>query len=552
MSELLTIISIESVPLHALHNDASPASPPPPINPPHVTSENGLQVTLESQDRSLRQGRIIIIIAVLTGVNFLASLCNGFITIGLPQMASDLSLAEGLLIWPSAVYFLTSSACLLVAGSVADVIGNRRVNLTGCFLVGVFILGCGFARTGIELIMFRAMQGVAVSLCLPTSVAIVATSIPSGRRRNIGFSCLGFIQPIGFSLGMVLEGVIADTVGWRFSYYLTGSLSLAFFALSLWALPRDGVVEGSVLVKLQKDIDWVGAIMASTSLGVFSYVLATLTSTVTNIRQPASISLLVLSIALVPAFIKWEHRRERSNLPQLIPNSLWRNPVFTSVCLTVLFSNAVANAMEIFCSLLYDSYPTPSIAHLLTSSVSFQEVQKTSALGASLRILPSLLVAFFVQLTTGLIVHRTTPYLLILASLCLSAGAPLIMALTSPHWPYWYAAFPAQLLAPVACDIMFTIGLLAVSEEFPAHTQAMAGAVFSTVAQFGTSIGLTAIAVVAAAVTNSKVHKEKERSEELLAGYRAGFWTQFALMGLACLIGTFGLRKIGRIGLKRD
>lgn len=122
--------------------------------------------------------------------------------------------------------------------------------------------------------MFRAMQGIAVSLCLPTSVAIIANAAPGGRERNIGFSCLGFVQAIGFSLGMVLEGVILDTVGWRFSYYLSGSLSLALFGLSLWVLPRDAVVEGSLFLKLQKEIDWVGALVASTSLAAFSYVLA--------------------------------------------------------------------------------------------------------------------------------------------------------------------------------------------------------------------------------------------------------------------------------------
>jgi hypothetical protein len=126
------------------------------------------------------------------------------------------------------------------------------------------------------------------------------------------------------------------------------------------------------------------------------------------------------------------------------------------------------------------------------------------------------------------------------------------MALISPHWPYWYAAFPAQLLAPVACDIMLTIGLLIVSEEFPAHTQGLAGAVFSTVAQFGTSVGLMVIAVVAAAVTNSEMDQGLGRVQELLAGYRVGFWTQFASMGLACMIGAFGLRSIGRVGVKRD
>jgi len=172
------------------------------------------------------------------------------------------------------IYSLTSSSCLLLAGSIADVIGNKRVNLLGCFLTSIFILACGLSRRGIELIMFRAMQGIAMSLCLPTSVAIVAHAAPSGRTRNIGFSCLGFVQPIGFSLGMVLEGFILDTVGWRFSYYLCGSLSFALFVVNLWALPKDVVIGIPLFAKLRQDIDWVGALAVSTSLGLISYILA--------------------------------------------------------------------------------------------------------------------------------------------------------------------------------------------------------------------------------------------------------------------------------------
>lgn len=120
--------------------------------------------------------------------------------------------------------------------------------------------------------MFRAMQGVAVSLCLPTSVGIVANAIPPGRKRNIGFSCLGFVQPIGFSLGLVFEGVILDTVGWRFSFYLVGGLSLAFFAVSVWALPRDATMDSFALSSLNQ-IDWLGALMAASCLALMSYVL---------------------------------------------------------------------------------------------------------------------------------------------------------------------------------------------------------------------------------------------------------------------------------------
>lgn len=62
--------------------------------------------------------------------------------------------------------------------------------------------------------------------------------------------------------------------------------------------------------------------------------------------------MLIISIALVPAFVFWERRQERLRKPALIPNSLWKNAVFTSVCLMVMFSYAVTNAMELFCSLL--------------------------------------------------------------------------------------------------------------------------------------------------------------------------------------------------------
>ena len=148
------------------------------------------------------------------------------------------------------------------------------VNLIGCFAAGWFIIGCGLARTGIELIMFRAMQGIAASLCLPTSVAIVASITRSGRERNIAFSCLGFTQPVGFSIGLVLEGVFIDTIGWRFAYYLFGSLSLLLFVVSLWALPADKVDVRSKMSRLKSDIDWIGAVMACGALSIFSYVLA--------------------------------------------------------------------------------------------------------------------------------------------------------------------------------------------------------------------------------------------------------------------------------------
>lgn len=100
--------------------------------------------------------------------------------------------------------------------------------------------------------------------------------------------------------------------------------------------------------------------------------------------------------------------------------------------------------------------------------------------------------------------------------------------------------------------MIFTVGILLVSEVFPDRTQALAGAVFNTVTQFGQAMGLALMGVVSGSVTHNSRYADKNAPGALLAGYRAGFWTCTGFMALTCFIGALGLRKSGRVGLKRD
>lgn len=93
---------------------------------------------------------------------------------------------------------------------------------------------------------------------------------------------------------------------------------------------------------------------------------------------------------------------------------------------------------------------------------------------------------------------------------------------------------------------------MVIADSFSPKTQALAGAVFNTVAQFGTSIGLTAFAIISATVTQNSAYADKSSPEALMAGYRAVFWTCFGLMMAASGIGAWGLRKVGKVGLKRE
>ena len=143
----------------------------------------------------------------------------------------------------------------------------------GCFLLACFILGCGLARTGIELIMFRAMQGIAVALCLPTSVGILTNAVASGKRRNVGFACMGLGQPLGFSLGLVLGGVFVDNVGWRAGWYMCAGAIMLCFLVGIWTIPADSLTQPPSLERFKADIDWIGAIVATACLALLAYVL---------------------------------------------------------------------------------------------------------------------------------------------------------------------------------------------------------------------------------------------------------------------------------------
>ena len=121
--------------------------------------------------------------------------------------------------------------------------------------------------------MFRAMQGVAVALCLPTSVGILTNAIPSGKRRNVGFACMGLAQPLGFSFGLVLGGVFVDTIGWRAGWYICAGAIMFCFIVGIWTIPADSLTQAPTLERLKSDINWTGAIVATAWLALLSYVL---------------------------------------------------------------------------------------------------------------------------------------------------------------------------------------------------------------------------------------------------------------------------------------
>ncbi|KAJ0126061.1 Uncharacterized protein HZ326_30835 [Fusarium oxysporum f. sp. albedinis] len=182
--------------------------------------------------------RKVAAIAYLCGVSVTSSATNGLIVIGLPELTEDLRLPPSLAFWPSSVQGLAIASTLLLAGAIADVAGPRPVNLLGCMFNCIFMLTCGLVKSGEELVILRALQGVATALHLSSSVALVTKVQPQGRGRNLSFACLGLSQLLGFSASLVVGGILIDTIGWRSGWYFCGGLTQAFYPYSIFHMER--------------------------------------------------------------------------------------------------------------------------------------------------------------------------------------------------------------------------------------------------------------------------------------------------------------------------
>ena len=224
------------------------------------------------------------------------------------------------------------------------------------------------------------------------------------------------------------------------------------------------------------------------------------------------------------------HYQQRWHRPALIPNTLWQNKTFTCICINVFLIWGVFTSVEQFVNFY------------------FQNIKRDSTIRAGIQFIPTCVAGAAANLTMALIISRARGDWIIYGATTASSVAPLLMALIRPNWSYWAGPFPAVTLNAIQGDVFYTIANLLITSSFPDKTQALAGAVFNTVAQVGKSVGVTLSALVSDSVSADSVTTGPGK---LLEGYHAAFWFSLA-MSLATLFFSFwGLHGIGKVGSQK-
>ncbi|KAK9420840.1 putative Integral membrane protein [Seiridium unicorne] len=460
--------------------------------------------------------RGITVIVTLARISFLNTMGSGILIAATPQIARDVGLSQALVLWPAAVYALAAGCLLLIFGAMADVVGAKPMWITGSFLFCVSTMALGFAKTSLQIILFRALLGIAFAMCLPTAFGLIAHTYPKGPWRNTAFAMNGMGQPLCYALGLVLGGIFTDTIGWRWAHYIMAVINFCLSTASIWSLPNPRRHAEKKWTRRLAEIDWIGATILSTALGLLMYVLAMTTSSYLSIGYAQNATLLVVSLVLLIAFPCWMHRQTKKGRPALIPNSLWSNASFTAVCTSVFLCWASLNDIEYYTTLY------------------FQEVEGLSALQSSIRFIPHPIMGAATNVATAYLISRVKTQTLSVVSGLVTLIAPILMATITVGENYWFAPFWALFLSTMNPD----------------EVQSLAGGVFNEVAQFGNSVGLAITAAVAASVTEHS--RTSDHKTALMEGYRAAFWTVFASATLVVAISYFGFRKGGTVGKKDD
>src|SRR5438105_673610 len=177
------------------------------------------------------------ILAVLCGVLFLDGLDISLVGVALPSIKRDLGLGDSQLQWIVSGYVLGYGGLLLLGGRTADLLGRRRVFLAALAVFALVSLFGGLVSSPGLLIAARFVKGVAAAFTAPASMSLLTTTFPEGPMRNRAFSVYTVFGASGFSLGLVLSGLLTE-ISWRWTLLVSAPAAALVLLGAVTLIPR--------------------------------------------------------------------------------------------------------------------------------------------------------------------------------------------------------------------------------------------------------------------------------------------------------------------------
>jgi EmrB/QacA subfamily drug resistance transporter len=404
-----------------------------------------------------------LVLFVSIAATFVVVLDGFVVNVALPAIAGELGGGLATQQWTVNAYLITLGALMLVAGSLSDVYGRKKVLAVGLVGFGITSLLCAIAPNSTMLIIARLLQGIAGALVVPSSLALIMSSF-SGASKNKAIGTWTAWTVIPAIVGPVIGGVLVDVGSWRWIF----AINVLPIIVCLLLMRSMKLINDPTKEKL----DIAGAVLCA--VGLAGIVFAFIEQAHYPWSSPMIFAPLVIGLISMAVFI-WHQLR--TPYP-MIPPKLFRVRNFT-------IGNLATTAI----------YASLSIATFLLT-IFIQQIGHYSATLAGIALLPVTIFMFFLSPKFGALSAKYGPRLFMGFGPIIAAVGFLSMLWTGQSIDYWTQLLPGILLFGLGLSITVAPLTAAILGSI-SHTEAGIGsAINNAVARVAGLIGVAVLGFV--------------------------------------------------------
>ena len=339
-------------------------------------------------------------------------------------------------VWPFTSYMLSSTIAIILFGKISDIYGRKNVLIAGIIIFVLSSVMCGFATSMFEFIIFRGIQGIGGGILISLPFIVVG-EIFSPRERAKYMGILASVFGLADVLGPILGGVITDTLGWRWVFFINIPIGIAAVTLILYSLPN------IKLPDIKKVIDYTGIITFTLTLSSM-FLGLTLAGDINKYPIGDIVGLFVFSVFMFMLFIL----AKKKAVEPMLPLYLFKNSIFNVSSLESFLASAL-----MFCGIIY----IPLFA---------QDILGLSATNSGLIMIPMLLSLTITSLITGQLISLTGKYKkLVIAEFIITGIGIALLSTMNADTPYYLLIFYSTIIG-IGSGMAYNIFNVAVQNAF--------------------------------------------------------------------------------------
>jgi EmrB/QacA subfamily drug resistance transporter len=431
-------------------------------------------------------------LTVLALAQFMVVLDVTIVNVALPDIQADLGFSADNLQWVISAYTLVFGGFLLLGGRMGDLLGRRRVFLAGLALFAVASLAGGLSSSQNVLIAVRAIQGLGGALLSPAALAILTVTFPAGRERNVAMGIWGGLAGLGGTLGVIAGGLLVDSVGWEWVFFVNVPIAAALLAITP-AIVRESRVEGG-----NRNFDVAGAVLGTGA--ILAIILGVIRAEPLGWSSGEVIGLLLAGVVLLGTFVLVENRTPAP----LVPMSLFRSRNLRGATAGLALNG------------------TTFLGAFFLTAIFLQQVRGESALNTGIQFLPMGIAAIAGALVASNLVTRIGTRPVMLGGAVLSVAGLLLLTTASATGSYWTELFPGFVVFAVGIMAVGVPNQIAAIVDVEHHQAGAASGVVSSGYQVGGALGLAVITTLSTSHVTSLVAGGTRLTDALVSGYHRG------------------------------